>query len=638
VPGIVGIISSRPPVLNEGELEHMVAAMNYEKFYVQGYYTDDHLGVYAGWVVRQNGFSDCLPIFNSSRDVALIFDGENFLNDEVAAWLATKDYGSDREKARYIIHLYEEQGNEFLGLLNGWFCGLLVDRALNKLILFNDRFCMRKLYYHQSKEAFYFASEAKALLAVRPELREFDLVGLGEHLGVNCTFHEKTLFKGISRLPGGAEWTWHGRDKVRKTTYFNAKSWEEQPTLSSKAFYLKFKETFLKILPRYFGSDGIAMSLTAGLDSRMILAGLSPAPDQMICFTLGGVSGDTLDILRARETAQICRQPHQVVRLNQDFFTNFDELASNTVFITDGSLDVCNSHDLYFNRIIRQLAPVRMTGKFGSEVVRNRNVFKPAGVNQQVFDPAMAQWINRATDTLKDVRTGHPVTMSVFKGLPWNEYGKLAIELSQLALRTPYMDNELVQVVYQAPPDVRASDRTQLRLIEECNPILRSVMTNRGTAGSSKNLVSLCSQLFYYSLLKADYIYLYGMSNWMIRLTSLLAPLGLERLFLGKQKYEHYRLWLRDKLASFVKDVLFDERTLQRPFFNKKFVRNMAVKHINGTANYFLEINNAITLELITRELFERWSDRPENHSFIRSGAITRATSPISARPAQSAR
>ena len=47
-------------------------------------------------------------------------------------------------------------------------------------MLFNDRYGMQRVYYHESKEAFYFAAEAKAILAVRPELRRPDPRGLGE--------------------------------------------------------------------------------------------------------------------------------------------------------------------------------------------------------------------------------------------------------------------------------------------------------------------------------------------------------------------------------------------------------------------------------------------------------------------------
>jgi len=35
-------------------------------------------------------------------------------------------------------------------------------------VLFNDRYGMQRLYYNESREAFYFAAEAKAVLAVCP--------------------------------------------------------------------------------------------------------------------------------------------------------------------------------------------------------------------------------------------------------------------------------------------------------------------------------------------------------------------------------------------------------------------------------------------------------------------------------------
>ena len=46
-------------------------------------------------------------------------------------------------------------------------------------MLFNDRYGMQRIYCHESKDAFYFAAEAKAILAVRPELRRMDARGLG---------------------------------------------------------------------------------------------------------------------------------------------------------------------------------------------------------------------------------------------------------------------------------------------------------------------------------------------------------------------------------------------------------------------------------------------------------------------------
>jgi asparagine synthase (glutamine-hydrolysing) len=555
-----------------------------------------------------------MPVLNEKEDVALIFDGENFADLDLINELKAKGHKIEGERAGYLIHLYEEKGDDFFRSLNGWFSGLLIDLRVNKAVLFNDRFGMRKIYYYESKEAFYFASEAKALLAVRPELREFDQAGLGQYLGANCTLGSQTLFKGVSRMPAAAEWTWHGPGALRKKVYFNPKSWEKQPILDIESFYKEFKETFLRVLPRYFNSDRVAMSLTAGLDTRMIMACLTPESKQLPCFTFGGVTGETLDIVRAREVAQASQQPFQVIRLEKDFFSDFGELAKKTAFISDGCLDVCCSHDLYFNRIVRQIAPIRMTGKFGSEVVRNRSMFKPAAINKNMFHSDFGTWVDEGVMALAEVRNDHPLTMSVFKELPWNEHGRLAVEQSQLELRSPYMDNDLVRLVYRAPDAVRTSDRLQLRLIEDCSPELRAILTNRGTAGSSNYLTSKFLHLFYSGLLKADYIYLYAFPHWMTGVASRLPSLGFERLFLGRQKFEHYRLWLREELADFVQDVLLDERTLQRPLLNRDFIKKMVFKHIRGEANYFTEINKALTLELISRQLLENWPATPKRN------------------------
>ena len=76
----------------------------------------------------------------------------------------------------YLVQLYEEDSN-FIQNLNGMFHGLIVDRARGAVTLFNDRYGMHRLYYHESKDGIYFASEAKAILAVRPELRVSDRRG-----------------------------------------------------------------------------------------------------------------------------------------------------------------------------------------------------------------------------------------------------------------------------------------------------------------------------------------------------------------------------------------------------------------------------------------------------------------------------
>ena len=115
---------------------------------------------------------------NEAGNAVLVFSGEDHPEPGTAAKLKERGHSLSAEGPSYLVHLYEEDPS-FPAGLNGWFHGLLVDRRRKTATLFNDRYGMHRLYYHESKDAFYFAAEAKAILAVRPELRRADIKGLG---------------------------------------------------------------------------------------------------------------------------------------------------------------------------------------------------------------------------------------------------------------------------------------------------------------------------------------------------------------------------------------------------------------------------------------------------------------------------
>ena len=79
----------------------------------------------------------------------------------------------------------------------------------------------------------------------------------------------------------------------------------------------------------------------------------------------------------ARQVATPCGQPHQVIRVGEEFLARFPTYAERTVYLTDGCADVSRSPDLYVNEAARQIAPVRMTGNYGGEVLRRVRAFKP---------------------------------------------------------------------------------------------------------------------------------------------------------------------------------------------------------------------------------------------------------------------
>ena len=59
-------------------------------------------------------------------------------------------------------------------------------------------------------------------------------------------------------------------------------SGENQPALDGTQFYEKLKETFTRVLPRYFrGKSKVGMSLTGGLDGRMIMSWAKLSPGEL---------------------------------------------------------------------------------------------------------------------------------------------------------------------------------------------------------------------------------------------------------------------------------------------------------------------------------------------------------------------
>jgi len=105
---------------------------------------------------------------------------------------------------------------------------------------------------------------------------------------------------------------------------------------------------------------------------------------------------------------------------------------------------------------------------------------------------------------------------------------------------------------------------------------------------------------------RAEYVYDYGMPQWLAKADRYLAPLHLERLFLGRQKFTHFRLWYRNELSGYVKELLLDPLTLARPYLNRRNVEEIVAAHLTGRGNYTLEIHKLLTSELIQRSLIHQ--------------------------------
>jgi asparagine synthase (glutamine-hydrolysing) len=217
-----------------------------------------------------------------------------------------------------------------------------------------------------------------------------------------------------------------------------------------------------------------------------------------------------------------------------------------------------------------------------------------------LFRPELEKDFKTAKQTYDASRQVHPMTFAAFRQSPWHHFGVLGLEQTQLAVRSPYLDNDLVKTIYKAPGNSKeANGKARLQLIRDGNPALASLRTDRGIGGLNSSLTRGVLEFFF----KAEYAYDYGMPQWMARLDHLFAPLHLERIWLGRHKVFHFRVWYRDALAKYVREMLLDPRSLGRPYVNAATVRGIVEGHLSGSRNYTTEIHRLLTLEL-THRLF----------------------------------
>lgn len=576
----------------------MVECMRHEAFYESGFFESADCRVAIGWTSHPGMYR--MPVWNQARDVCLILTGEEF-SGPVSDWC-----NGAPPSGHYLIDLYEQYGDAFFERLNGWFSGLLVDTRNKSVFLFNDRYGLSRIYYRARPEGFYFSSEAKSLLKILPDSRAIDPAALGELMSVGCVMGSHTLFKGVDVLPPASAWRFSIGTSPHKRTYFNPDTWEAQDRLESADFYREFRDAFNRVLPKYLRKrHALGISLTGGLDSRMIIAGANLPPNSVPCYTFGGPYRDCADVRLARKLATTVAQSHRTISVGADFLEKFLGCAERTVYISDGTMDVSGSVELYVNRAARSIAPIRVTGNYGSEIMRGYVAIRPGSVNGELFAPEVLRAAGAAADTYASEIRCHPLSFIAFKQVPWHHYSRLAVEQSQLTMRSPFLDNDLVALMYRAPPALSSSKELAFRLIGDGNASLNKIPTDRGLIYQGARLSNRVRNCYHEFTSRAEYAYDYGMPQWLTRLDRAFSALRPETLFLGRHKFYHFRIWYRRELARSIQEVLLDPRSQARSHVERKGLVEMVERHVSGRGNYTTEIHQALTLELLHRTLLD---------------------------------
>jgi asparagine synthase (glutamine-hydrolysing) len=198
----------------------------------------------------------------------------------------------------------------------------------------------------------------------------------------------------------------------------------------------------------------------------------------------------------------------------------------------------------------------------------------------------------------------HPVTFAAFRELPEQRFAITAASRSQTSFRTPYLDNELVALAYQAPETVRRSIDCTLALVKANSPSLSKVPTDMGAMGETHRLTEAARRIFAKVACQLDYFRSEGLPHGLSRFDSLLRQISSALGIAGLHKYLPYRIWFQRELATYVDGILKDTQVRHSSLWDSRFLEHIASDHATGRKNYLREIDAVLTLDAVERLLF----------------------------------
>src|SRR4051812_11499790 len=110
MPGITGVISKSASPDLEHSFAEMLNALKSEQFHVADAYRNGNLSV--GWVAF-DGQPYASQAWNEDRTIGLVFCGEHYSDRGQVADLRGKGHQFDPAGNDWLVHLYEELGEQF---------------------------------------------------------------------------------------------------------------------------------------------------------------------------------------------------------------------------------------------------------------------------------------------------------------------------------------------------------------------------------------------------------------------------------------------------------------------------------------------------------------------------------------------
>jgi asparagine synthase (glutamine-hydrolysing) len=218
------------------------------------------------------------PMFLPDGSQALIYNGEIYNYKELRSELEAEGVRFRSQcDTEVVLWALATWGESAIAKFNGMWAFAWLDLRTGRLLLSRDRFGIKPLYTYRAKNALFFASEIKAILAGSAERFAINPVVAGRFIEQNILDAQtETFFSGIEALPVGQNFVYdlNGGASLaaRRYSYWSPAS--EVIGNGNLARHIdEIRETFVDAVRIRLRSDvPVGVLLSGGLDSSSIAA------------------------------------------------------------------------------------------------------------------------------------------------------------------------------------------------------------------------------------------------------------------------------------------------------------------------------------------------------------------------------
>ena len=354
------------------------------------------------------------PMFSEDNAICIVFNGEIYNYKILKETLLKKGNSfyttSDTE---VILRLYETFGTASFAMLDGMFAFSIYDEKKNKLFIARDYFGEKPLYYSQTNENLFWASELKSIISVLDVKPEISKEGLNLYFQLTYVPAPYTIYSGIHKLEANhfLEIDTLKNDYIVKEIEQNFKK-EIDPNISfADAKKITHDLVNKSVESRSIADVPLGTFLSGGVDSSIVSLSLAQQTEAKIdTFSVGFEKKSFDESDKARTVANLIKSNHH------EFIISVDDLKDNIENILlnfDEPFADSSSLPTYLvAHKTRQHVKVALTGDGGDEVFGGYNKYymgklnaKYASIVPEVAHATLKNMLNPILST-KDDRRG----------------------------------------------------------------------------------------------------------------------------------------------------------------------------------------------------------------------------------------